>query len=114
MRAGNRAAYMSAVKEGEGFATVEDVTVACLGIELGRHDTSVGTSRDGWTGGPTFQRCLGRRTARCSFLWRGQEEAEEEGETSPTARMEVARVRKRRESVAVRRTYDWKRRHRGR
>lgn len=33
---------MSAVKEGKGLATIEDITVACLGIFLERHDTSGG------------------------------------------------------------------------
>ena len=33
---------MSAVKNGEGLATVEDVTVARLGIRLERRDTSAG------------------------------------------------------------------------
>ena len=38
----NRDTDMSTVKEGEGLATVEDITVACLGIRLDRDDTSGG------------------------------------------------------------------------
>lgn len=30
MKVGNEATHMSAVKDSEGFATVEDITVACL------------------------------------------------------------------------------------
>jgi len=33
---------MSAVKEGKGLATIEDITMACLGIFLERRDTSGG------------------------------------------------------------------------
>ena len=39
---GNGATDMSAVKKGEGLATVEDVTVACLRIWLEKRDTSAG------------------------------------------------------------------------
>jgi len=35
-----------------------------------------------------FQRCLGRRTARCSFLRSEWEVVEEEGETKSSGRME--------------------------
>ena len=31
---------MSAVKEGKGLATIEDIAVTCLGILLERRDTS--------------------------------------------------------------------------
>ena len=47
MRAGNGGTDMSAVKNGEGLAAIEDVTVARLGIWLERHDTSAGIGENG-------------------------------------------------------------------
>ena len=47
MRAGNGVTDMSAVKNGEGLAAVEDVTVARLGIWLERHDTSARIGENG-------------------------------------------------------------------
>ena len=41
----------------------------------------------------TFQRCLGRRTARCSFLRNEREVMEEEGEASSAVTTEVVNVR---------------------
>jgi len=105
---------MSAVQEGEGPAAVEDVTVACLGIWLERQDTSGTMGRERWTGKLTFQRCLGRRTARCSFLRSKREAAEEQGDGNSAGGTEAGDVRKRRELVRRRRTYDWKQRHRRR
>jgi hypothetical protein len=80
---------VSAVEEGEGLATVEDITVARLGIGLERDDTSAGTAREMQAGARTFHRCLGRRTARCSFPRSGREATEEEGERGSAGRMEV-------------------------
>lgn len=89
---GNGLTHMSAVEQGEGLAAVEDITVARLGIWLEVHDTS------GWMHGGyrakknlTFQRCLGRKTARCSFLRGEREVMEEEVEVNSavaSARME--------------------------
>lgn len=36
----NEVTYMSTVEQGEGLATVEDITVICLGIWLEVDDTS--------------------------------------------------------------------------
>jgi hypothetical protein len=46
IRTENRATHMSAVKEGKGLATIEDITMVCLGIFLERRDTSGGMHRD--------------------------------------------------------------------
>jgi len=93
---------MSAVKEGKGLATIEDIAVACLGILLERRDTlGLGYREKGYTRRLTFQRCLGRRTARCSFLRNEREVTEEEGEASSAVTTEVVNVRKRRGLVTT-------------